>query len=273
MIKKYFVKLQPRDVLFLKLVSQFGYLTSEHVEKWIFKTSNKSTRKRLLMLERAHFINFVTRRERSGTRKVYIPNQKELVGILDEELLPRCSKAVTMKPWFRSLTGHEDLVRNWAIRLQLLFPDALVDLDFMSSKSENESLNETGESSGLTPDIVLKLSTGAEIAFEIELTHKNQSRYFRKFFEILSTPNRPSVYLVNSLNVRNLVLKNLELVRQDMSSKGQFEYSELEVVSFEELTSDEKLIDLVTRHSAICHRHSVYGKSDPQLKNGNLIFG
>ena len=203
--------LQPRDYLLFKMICQFGYLTADHVEKGIFFTSNKRTRRRLNVLIQAGFLKYVTRRYQTGTLKVYVPNFANLETILEKEFLETYHKAALVKPWFRSISGHEDIVRDWAIRFQNLFPDAKVDLDFMLMDSKYK-LSNKNESRDLLPDIVVRFNSGFEIAWEIELTRKSQQRYFSKLTDIVSTPNRSTVYLVPEEKFKCVVLTILNLV-------------------------------------------------------------
>ncbi len=49
------LRLQERDYLALKLICDFGYLTADQIAQHIFKSTNKNTKRRLGMLEKAGY--------------------------------------------------------------------------------------------------------------------------------------------------------------------------------------------------------------------------
>jgi hypothetical protein len=238
------VCLQSRDYLLFEMICKFGYLTVDHVSKGIFFTSIKNTRRRLLQLEQAGFLKFITRRHRSGTLKVYVPNFSNLEWILEKEFFKRHSKVALVKPWFRSISGHEDIVRDWAIRLQTIFPKAQIDLDFMLADSKYKSSNKN-RNLDLLPDIVLRSESGVEISIEIELTRKSQQRYFSKLTDIVSIPNRSTIYLVPDQKLKSVVQNILVLVLENIKRKNQLERSSVQVLTFDDLNSDEKIIEIM----------------------------
>jgi hypothetical protein len=224
------------------------------------------------MLANEGFLKKIKRREESGTRQVYAPNQSQLENVLDKDLLARSHIAVTAKPWFRSFTGHEDIVRTWGIRLQRLFPEAQVDLDFTFLKSTFVPSNGKKGFNSLCPDIVLKLESGDEIFFEVELTQKDQNRYFTKFMDIISKPNRSTIYLVKNEKLNDLVLKILPLVRQNLQRKNQSERSTIQTLSLEKPISDGELIELIAQASARHWMAASPNTPSSAIQEGKLNF-
>ena len=125
------LRLQDRDYLALKLICDLGYLTADQIALYIFRSTNKNTRRRLYMLEKAGYIQGIYRRDKVANRKIYIPKFKNLDGVVDEKTHLRCVSTMNSRPWFRPHFEHEDKIRSWAIRIQNSFKNCTADLDFM----------------------------------------------------------------------------------------------------------------------------------------------
>lgn len=235
------VSLRRNDRIMLEMSCHFGFLTTEHCAKWIYKTSIRYARRRLHQLRRAGYLRFVARRDRIGLMKVYIPCLPNLRGEIDDAVIERGEKARTAHVRFRSQTEHEDAVRDLAINLQLAFPETRVDLDFMYLKSELSSQTSKGGGNGRFPDVTLRRWQKSDIAFEVELTQKSQERYFKKLLDAFAHPQRPTVYVVWDLSIGQMVLKQRENVLRTLRRRNQLPQSEVLVVSYEDLHSKEMI--------------------------------
>ncbi|MDZ4676313.1 MAG: hypothetical protein SGI74_02295 [Oligoflexia bacterium] len=241
------IYLQQTDREFLEMCCHFGYLTANHFAEWIYKGTIPNARRRLLMLCKAGYLRFVSRREEAGLKKVYIPNLEKLVGIVEDQELERGKLSCQSKPWFRSLSRHEDIVRDWAIRLQKAFPEADVDLDFMYLKSSENSNKVDPRACSLFPDITLRRWGKPDIAFEVELSRKCSSRYLRKLLSLLASPNRPTVYLVEDSSVFAAVHKQIDIARQILKRRNQQTKSEVLLILCSTVQGDGKLAQLVEK--------------------------
>ncbi len=244
------VHLQKRDISFLEMCCHFGFLTVKHFSKWIYKNTELNARRRLRMLHGAGFLKFGTRRERAGVVKVYIPHLENLRGAIEDGVVERGHLAVQTRPWFNSVCNHEDIVRHWAIRLQLAYLDADVDLEFMYFKSLGGTKMNRPLARNTYPDITLRRWQKTEIAFEVELTLKSSKRYSLKLVDLMSTPGRPTVYLVQDPTVLRAIQKQIENAQQTLRRRNQQALSNVFVVPFDEIDTDGDLRKLIERIDA-----------------------
>jgi hypothetical protein len=123
------VSLQPRDLLLLKRLCQFGSLKLELISEFIFKTHYKNVSRRLIKLRKLGLISFIRRSDNEGTR-VYIPIIKNIKRLVDDEIWEQGQKLCTLKPWFFRLFQHSDQVQYWALRVLKMCPGAEIKLEY-----------------------------------------------------------------------------------------------------------------------------------------------
>jgi len=213
------IVLQKRDLTVLERLCDFGYLTVPQIARFVFKTSQSNTYRRMQMLREAGFVIAFPRRSIKFSL-AYAPNMKRLQSKVDGYTFSRGVKSCFAKPWNRGRLWHEDTARVVALSLLDIFPRCEIDLDHMQFQEALESKLTSKEVFKL-PDLVVKPFDKRPFLVEVELSEKHSARYFRRFKELLLEQESPILYLVGNQKIALSVLTQAKHVNEWAKMNGQ----------------------------------------------------
>ena len=240
-IRKKRVVLQEKDYLVLKFICDFGYLTPDHVAKYVFLTSNKNARRRLFMLEQAGFIQGIFRRNKLSTQKIYIPNFKNINAVVYQDTHFRCISTMQSRPWFRPNFNHEDTLRNYALRIHRLHSDFKINFDYMHHHFRPKLKASLSSGTFMIPNMTIFEKNELLINIEVELTAKTNFRYCEKFRKVLTLPRQSTLYLVRDHSILNKINIALDEVQKRIGKRSEVNFSIIRVCLESDVDLDQNL--------------------------------
>lgn len=228
------VLLDERDVYLLKLICIFGYLSSSDVKNSIFHADERYVRRRLARLIQSGHLLKRQRKQGSVKSEVYCPNLQKLASVVDRYALERGLVAENRKVWNRSFWRHENHVRQWAIKILEIYPDAELEPDYFLLDDQNVRGKYALQLQLQLPDFILRLPLGPTVAVEIEKSHKTIGRYYKRFLEIMTEPNRPTLYLIDNEKILSPVQKGLQSATESLLIRDETPQSKILLCLFKE---------------------------------------
>lgn len=198
------VKLQPRDLILLELLSRYGVLSTKQIQKSIFPDIRFTTMmRRLRLLEKGHFIRRgVTLTDQSFTWRLTWRGEQ------------RMSVEIPGSFSNRNTIDHDVLVNDIRMRLETfnLAKKWRPEFDLKSEAFRNQRYRHAKER--LIPDgIMFEIKAGEPwtFAIEVELTRKSESRYKRIFQDYQDERQFHRIwYFVQSTKDAQSILKSAE---------------------------------------------------------------
>ncbi|MEQ1664556.1 MAG: hypothetical protein ABL927_04185 [Bdellovibrionales bacterium] len=235
------IRLVERDLVLLRLCCDFGYLTAKQINENLILATKQAAYQRLTKLVRAGYLSIGAQKKYNKTFLIYYPNIHKLVGILEKYHLDRAIKTVGARKWICSYGEHEDCVRNWALKIKSIFPEAQIDLDVMLINKKSRSEIQWLEEYKKLPDFIIHYKDRPKIAVEIELSSKSEERYVSRYLALMGRSNNTTLYLVRDEKVLQPILKSLKLATQKLKQKNYIQLSSVLCFTFEQFTSQQKI--------------------------------
>ena len=248
MKKSKIIQLESRDVQLLKLFCIFGFLNPKEIASEVFHTKERYVRRRLRDLFQGGYLIKRQRQEGSAKSEVYCPNLKKVMTVVDKYTLERGIIAEERKVWSRSYWRHENELREWALKIFQIYPLAEIEPDFLLLEAQGSTGRYAFQSFLQLPDFIIRLPLRPSVAVEIEKSHKTISRYHQRFSEIMSEPNRPTLYLIENEIVFKAVQTGLDSALLSLQVRDQIPQSKVHLCLYKEASEPgflkQKLDDL-----------------------------
>jgi hypothetical protein len=234
------------DFKLIEALGKFGYLTTRQIEKHIYKRSNRNTLKRLQLLRLVGFIKPARQTDDKGTR-VWIPLMEECYYVLDKWDRDIAVKLVSFKPWRWSAVTHEELVREYALRVMNLFPDCFVDTGLAIELQKGGFRRLKMSEYRKLPDFALD-NDEMKISFEIELHPKSSAHYYKIMRQLLARSRNGCIYLVNNQATKNKIHKCIAVFKERAAvNKEPIFENNLAIFRFDEVADDSVLSFIIQK--------------------------